>query len=157
MLRPWSFPLNRHISFYIENYIVKNILRGVTDPDILLSVSMLSSILQFKSGNMQTLYININSKYSKILLMSNIKREGFQYKNSTKMQEICLIFFLNIYIFKILILMDAGLPSDFSTGRFIRLQIAIHRHNPPLSCCWLPALIVGRSLLSPRQRSREGM
>ena len=30
--------LGRHIFFYIENYIVKNILRGVTEPDILLSI-----------------------------------------------------------------------------------------------------------------------
>ena len=83
--------LGRHIFFYIENYIVKNILRGVTEPDILLSI-FTSMHSKFESVYMQTLntIYQYQLQNSTILVMSNIKREGFQHKNRQRCKQIGL-------------------------------------------------------------------
>jgi hypothetical protein len=86
--------LGRHIFFYIENYIVKNILRGVTEPDILLSI-FTSMHSKFESVYMQTLNTIYQYQLQKFNNISNeqYKKRRLSTQESAKMQTNWFIYF----------------------------------------------------------------
>jgi hypothetical protein len=86
--------LGRHIFFYIEIYIVKNILRGVTEPDILLSI-FTSMHSKFESVYMQTLNTIYQYQLQKFNNISNeqYKKRRLSTQESAKMQTNWFIYF----------------------------------------------------------------